>query len=321
MKIVITGASGLVGHAALRAAHKRGHDVIGLYHHHKPQAPAAVRLKQVDLAVEAASIPAILYEYPDAIINAAAISNPASVDNDPDLAEQINVVLPRRLAKIANHLSARLIHLSTDMVFDGKQGHFSPTDTPNPLNLYGQMKLRAEEEVLKYGGDLATVLRIAIVTGNSPSTTRSVHEKLLTALALGTKPALFTNEMRQPNAADNIAAVMVELCERSTLNGIFHWAGAEPISRYEMGRRILHKFNLPAHLIDPVEDTNPNRPHNLTFSLEPLMSKLKTRPTLFADQLEDMHMPPQCQVWYTQILNLPHAKYIPQQRLIQGQDY
>jgi len=321
MKIIVTGASGLVGHATVQVALKRGHDVVAFYHNRKPDVPPSVRLQQMDLTTIEGIVPILLHEFPDAIINAAAVSNPAAVDAQPDLAEKLNVALPRRLAQVAHHLSGRLIHISTDMVFDGSQQQpYSSTDTPHPLNLYGQMKLLAEREVLQHGGKSATVLRIAIVTGNSPSTTRSLHEKLLACLANGEKPTLYTNEIRQPNSADNVAAVLVELCERSHLSGIFHWAGAEPISRYAMGLRILKRFSLPEDWITPAEDDNPKRPHHLTFNLEPLLSKLKTRPTFFADQLEDARIPPVCQTWYANMLNLSEAT-MPPPRLIKGRDF
>lgn len=319
MKIIITGASGLVGNAALHAAIKRGHDVVAIYHQHKPQVPDCVSLKKMDLTALEDMVPLMLNEFPDAIINAAALSNPATVNANPDLAQKLNVALPRRLAQIANHVNGRLIHISTDMVFDGTQGNYSVTDTPNPLNLYGELKLHAEHEVLTQGGTLATVLRIAIVTGNSPATTRSVHEKLLIALANGDTPKLFTNEIRQPNAATNIAEVIIELCERHNLSGIFHWAGAEPISRFDMGLHILRTLNLPENQIEPVEDNDPKRPHRLTFNLEPLLSILKTRPTFFADQLEDMQLPPQCQTWYAKTLN-PHST-LPPPRFVKGRDF
>ena len=80
--------------------------------------------------------------WPDVIVNCAAISNPTSVEADAKLAEKINVALPRLLAQLSTHLGARLLHVSTDMVFDGQSEQpYRSTDMPAPTNLYGQTKL------------------------------------------------------------------------------------------------------------------------------------------------------------------------------------
>lgn len=323
MKIVVLGSSGLVGHAVVCAALKRNHEVIAFYNQRRPQFPGSVQLKKMDLVDVEEALPFILQEFPDAIINAAAISNPADVDASPDLAEKINIALPRRLAQIANHLNGRILHLSTDMLFDGEEAPYITSDKPNPCNLYGQTKLLAEREVLQYGGELATVLRMTIAMGNSPSGSRSVHEKLFSLWAQGKKAALFSNEIRQPCSAENIAAVCIELCERTNLHGIFHWAGSESLSRLEMGQRILKHFKLPEELIEAVEiEGTDRRPRDLRFSLEPLIGKLKTQSSLFQEQLEELTVPPAYQKWYEEMLNLPPSdSKIPTTRLVKGRDF
>jgi dTDP-4-dehydrorhamnose reductase len=246
-----------------------------------------------DLAESAELTRCILDLWPDVMVNCAAVSNPASVDARPALAERINVALPRLLAQLSTHLGARLIHISTDMVFDGRSEEpYRSTDMPAPTNLYGQTKLMAEREVLEHNPEDPVVLRIPILMGNSPGGQRSVHEKLLAAIRSGQTPPLFTDEIRQPTTAGNVAEVMLELSERRDLHGLFHWAGGEPISRFEMGERILRHFNLPLDAIEPtrIQDApeHTNRPAKLTFNLHPLAGKLKTQPINFATQLDEL---------------------------------
>lgn len=291
MKILLTGASGLLGNAYARAAVRRGHQLTALANLNFPSAPGLSRSVQLDLSRPNALTSLCLEIWPDAIVNCAAISEPASVVAQPALAEKINVALPRHLAQLSHHLNARLIHISTDMVFDGRSEQpYRSTDMPAPTNLYGQTKLMAEREVLEHNPVDPVVLRIPILMGNSPSGQRSVHEKLIAAIRAGQRPKLFCDEIRQPASADNVAEVMLELTERRDLHGIFHWAGSEALSRLEMGLRILRHFRIdPATIASARQNENPNtadRPSKLCFNINPIISKIKTRPQNFDEQLE-----------------------------------
>jgi dTDP-4-dehydrorhamnose reductase len=293
MKILLTGASGLLGNAYAEAAIRRGHQVIALYNRNEPTARGIEQSIQLDTQESEKMTALALKIWPDAIVNCAAISSPAKVDANAKLAEQVNVALPRQLSQLSTHLGARFLHISTDMVFDGhSEAPYRSTDMPTPTTLYGQTKLMAEREVLEHNPEDPIVLRIPILMGNSPSGQRSVHEKLLAAIARGEKPKLFCDEIRQPCSATNVAEVLLELTERRDLHGIFHWAGAEKMSRFEMGQRILRHFGLPVDSVQSVcksDDSEfANRPSNLTFNLHPIVSKLKTKPATFDEQLEEL---------------------------------
>ena len=289
MKILLTGSSGLLGHAYALAAVRRGHTVTALYNQNRPIADGLARTIQLD-ASEPEELTKIAIElWPDAIVNCAAISNATSVEADAMRAEKINVALPRLLAQLSTHLGARLLHVSTDMVFDGQSEQpYRSTDMPAPTNLYGQTKLMAEREVLEHNPEDPVVLRIPILMGNSPGGQRSLHEKLIAAIQAGKKPKLFCDEMRQPCSASNVAEVLLELTERRDLHGLFHWAGSETLSRFEIGQRILKHFGLPLDAIESVCRDDDSRPARLTFNLNPIVSKLKTKPIDFEAQLDEL---------------------------------
>ncbi len=251
MKILLTGATGLLGHAYATAALLRGHQVTALSKSRVSSIPGLAASRQID-GTDSAEITRLCLElWPDVIVNCAAISNPADVDANPALAEKINVALPRQLAQIASHLGARFLHVSSDMVFDGHAREpYRSTNMPCPTSLYGQTKLMAEREVLEHNTEDPIVLRIPILMGRSPSGQRSVHEKLLAAIDRGERPKLFCDEIRQPCSAGNVADVLLELSERRDLHGIFHWAGSETLSRFEMGQRILRPVSY-THLTLP----------------------------------------------------------------------
>jgi dTDP-4-dehydrorhamnose reductase len=304
MKILLTGSSGLVGHAVAEAAVRRGHAVTALYHENPPPASGLAETRQLDLADTDALTRLCLDLWPDAVVNAAAISEPAAVDAEPEAAQILNVALPRNLAQISTHLGSRLVHISTDMVFDGEMGDYTSTDLPLPRGLYGQQKLMAEREILEHNPEDPVVLRITIVNGNSPGGSRSVHEKLLHALAGGHRPRLFSDEIRQPVSAGNVAEAIVELCERRNLHGIFHWAGREEVDRLSLGRAILRHFRLPEDWVEParIEGNSDfaDRPRKLTLSLAPLLGKLRTQPEDLESQLADLVVPPALIPWHRQ---------------------
>jgi dTDP-4-dehydrorhamnose reductase len=293
MKILLTGATGLLGNAYAQAVLRRGHTLTALSHSQPCSISGIAENPRLDAAQPETITDHILQLWPDVIVNCAALSNPDAVEAQPKLARRINIDLPRHLAQLSTHLGARFIHISTDMVFDGQSDDpYRSTDIPAPTNLYGQTKLMAEREVLAHNKEDPVVLRIPILMGNSPSRSRSVHEKLLTAIYSGQQPKLFTDEMRQPCSAGNVAEVMLELSERRDLHGLFHWAGSEVLSRFEMGQRILKHLDLPT---DPIiatqiaeDPAHQNRPRKLAFNLNPIVSKLKTQPIDFQAQLEEL---------------------------------
>ncbi len=301
MKVFVFGASGLVGSAIVRACVRRRIETFAFVGSRATGIAGPVSERTIDVTDRETVERLILEEWPDVVVNAAAVSNPDGVNRDPGLAEKINVAFPRQLAMLTRHLGAKLVHFSTDMVFDGTEGGYRSTSTPSPTSLYGQMKLLSEKEVLRFNDERPIVLRITLVNGNSVSGGRSVHEKLLGAVAEGRRPKLFGDEMRQPCSAGNVAEAVVELCERDDLLGIFHWAGSDRVSRYELGCRILRRFGLAEERIERVslrDDPDfADRPADLTLELDPLAPKMKTSPASLQAQLAELKAPAHLHKW------------------------
>ncbi len=309
------GASGLLGVAVCREVLARGYGLIPYANSPWTDAKGKIEARSLPLNNFDPVIRELFDQWPDAVVNCAAISSPDTVNQDPVYARQINVEAAKRLAEVSAHLGARYIHISTDMVFEGSISPYRSTDQTNPLSEYGRQKLEAEKYVLKATDENVVVLRITLLNGNSPRGNRSPHERILSALANGQKPALFTDEWRQTSSAENVAQLIVELIERPNLNGIFHWAGAEVVTRYELGQRILQRFGFredrlqPATLADLAGSGGP-RPGRLTFELAPLVSKVKTVPASLGQQLEEMHLPAALYSWYRENVDDPSV-YTP----------
>jgi dTDP-4-dehydrorhamnose reductase len=280
--------------------------VVGIVGRHTGEIEGLAQKRAVDLASESATTAAVLDVFPQAIVNCAAVSVPEQCDVNPALAQALNVNLPATLARLAHHVSARLIHLSSEQVFDGKRTTPYTADDPvSPLNLYGRQKLESERAVHASAPEFAITLRAPLLMGNSAGGARSNHERMMADWAAGRTPKLFIDEFRQPCTAENLAEVMVELCERNDLRGVFHWAGSELVSRFALGERIRDHFKLtprqaPLARVTRTEfpDATRRRQASLALDIAPLAGKLKTRPQSIAEQLEELQIPPPVRSWY-----------------------
>ena len=306
MTIFLTGASGLVGSAFARAAARRGLHVIGTVGTYAGVVAGLAAQRPVDLSDEAATTAAVLDVFPQVIVNCAALAEPAQCDAHPALAQAMNVALPATLARLAHHLSARLVHISSEQVFDGtRRTPYAAADPAAPLSRYGRQKIESERAVHAAAPEFAVTVRAPLLLGNSLGGRRSLHERLFADWAAGMTPALFADEFRQTCTAENLAEALVELCERDDLRGVFHWAGAEVASRHELGIRIREHFRLTPQQA-PIAEINraaaPNlarrRPACLALDTGLLSARLKTRPQSIAAQLEELAVPSPARVWY-----------------------
>jgi dTDP-4-dehydrorhamnose reductase len=310
MKIWVTGATGLLGSLVSKRALERGHQVveIGFSNVKQEPLPEGVTRQSLDLRDEGIVTRQLLEDFPDAIVNTAATTENRLCLEDRDSARRLNVDLPACLARLAHHLSARLIQISTEQVFDGNpyEGRpYHPNDTPKPLNLYGQLKLLGEQMVMERAAQFAAVVRLPLLQGNSPSGMRSLHERLFALWSKGEKARLFTDQYRQTCTAENAAEMIVELCEKPRLTGIYHWAGCNLLSRVELGLAIARHFKLPEDWVLPAQMEGDARfedqPKKLPLAIGLLEKELRTRPESIEEQLECLAVPRPVREWYHQL--------------------
>jgi dTDP-4-dehydrorhamnose reductase len=286
-KLLVTGASGLLGsHVARRAAGR--FDTLGFFQSFQPRG-APVRLEPLDLA-DAPAVRSRLDAFrPDLIVHCAAMADADRAQREPDLARRVNVDATATLAQAARRLGAKLLFVSSDLVFDGrKDTPYVEDDPPSPLSCYGQTKLDAEQ-VVRAECDAWVITRSSLIFGASPRGDRGLDEKLGLALRAGRGVKLFVDEFRCPIAAGNLAEAILELAE-SAHTGVFHLAGPERLSRHEIGMRIARRFGWPTATIEAVSTRdvpmNPPRPANLTLDSRKARAALKTKLHGLTDWLE-----------------------------------
>jgi dTDP-4-dehydrorhamnose reductase len=223
-RAIITGAAGLIGQYLVKTAPRLAPDwdVQGL---------TRADLDLTDRANVERTWQSIK---PDAVIHCAALSRTKDCEHYPEQARRINVEATAHLVKLSWDIP--FIFLSSGEVFDGRTGWYGETDEPNPINVYGQTKLEAEQAVLQ--NPRHTVVRIVLTAGTSETSDRSFVEDMCRVAKAGKDVTLYADEFRCPLPAGVIARVIWELVDRKQ-PGLYHLGGSERLSRWEIGETLL----------------------------------------------------------------------------------
>jgi len=252
MRVLITGASGLLGlNLALEAAGEAGseerHTVLGTVNSHTLRT-AAFQVVKIDLTAPSAVERLVEKTEPDWIINCAALANVDVCENYPDLAFKMNVDVPKKLAAAVARGGARLMHISTDAVFDGQRGEYTEADAPNPQGVYARTKLQGEKVVLE-ANPSAAVARVNLY-GWSLSGERSLAEFFFYNLVAGNRVMGFTDVYFCPLLVNDLAYILLRMMELE-LSGLYHAVSSQCLSKYDFGVALAKKFGLDSSLIVP----------------------------------------------------------------------
>ena len=261
MKILVTGASGLLGRSLMpELAPLAGADVLIGTAHSRLKPP----LRKLNLTDEAAVRAAFAEWSPELVVHSAAERRPDVVDGDPASAERLNVDATRLLAQLAAAKGARFIYLSTDYVFDGTQPPYSIDAKTAPLNAYGRMKLAGEDVVrgaYAGGGDRDfALLRIPILYGRVERLAESPVTELAAKILEGKPFKAEDWAARYPAHVDDVARALALIAGHLMkgtpgAGGIYHFASGEQFTKYGMALVIAQVLGADASLITP--DPNP----------------------------------------------------------------
>ncbi len=240
-RMLITGGSGYLGGWVVRLA-RTDWDVTATYLTH-PADESGAAWHRLDLRDEAA-VTALVDEVRPTIIIHTAACNPGY---DTDF-EATNVDGTRHVARAAAACGARLVHMSSDALFDGKKGNYVEEDPPAPLTPYAQSKALGEEEVHASGAE-AVIVRTSLIYGWRPHIGRQTAW-MVEDLIAGKPVRLFTDVLRCPIWVESLAAAVIELAGMS-YTGVLHVAGAQVLSRYEFGTRLLRFHGIDPNPADP----------------------------------------------------------------------
>jgi dTDP-4-dehydrorhamnose reductase len=235
--IWITGAGGLIGNYLKETAPRftpAGFNIIGLTR------------AQLDLT-DTPSVRSLFARHrPRLIIHCAGLSRSPECQANPALAHKLNVDMTAALVELATEIP--FVFFSSDLVFDGKTGNYDESSPVNPLGVYAQTKVDAERLVLANPRHM--VVRTSINAGTSPTGDRGFDEQMRQAWQAGKMLRLFTDEFRCPIPAAATARAVWELVTQGR-TGLFHVAGSERLSRWQIGQLLLKRWPGLAAKLEP----------------------------------------------------------------------
>ncbi|MFN4986250.1 MAG: dTDP-4-dehydrorhamnose reductase, partial [Ignavibacteria bacterium] len=199
----------------------------------------------------------IMKSQPEVIINLAAMTNVDKCESDKQMCWEVNVTLVESLARLARIVDARMVHVSTDYVFDGQKGPYAEAAVPNPIGYYGKSKLAGENACI-VGSMQAAVVRTNVVYGpfvERPDFVRWV----LDALESRTPIRVVNDQCSNPTYVDDISESILRIIQKRR-SGIYHVGGADYCSRYEFALRIAEFFRADPSNISPVTTAELKQP-------------------------------------------------------------
>ncbi|CAO1618240.1 unnamed protein product [Parajaminaea phylloscopi] len=277
MKVIVTGASGLLGRAIFSHLQSQDHEVLGL-----ANSRADGPLIKQDLLEQDSLRKRITDFAPDIVLHAAAERRPDVVEKDPERSHELNVEVPRRLAQLCGEIGARLIYISTDYVFDGSKPPYSVDSEPNPLNAYGTSKLLGERAVRDAGKEgMVTSLRVPVLYGPAEAPSESAVNVLATVIVPpqdGRMIKMDAYAVRYPTNVLDVARVLADtaslaVTESKPLPPILHFQATEAMTKYDMCNVMSRLQNRHA---PPLAETSVSH-LNPEYEIDPMAATARPR--------------------------------------------
>jgi|TARA_B100001964_G_scaffold219228_1_gene261132 dTDP-4-dehydrorhamnose reductase len=244
LKLLVTGGSGLLGNEVIKLGVERGHQIHSIYNEHKINEGNPI---QLDL-IESNKIQKIVSNLkPDAIIHTAAYTDVDGCEVNKNYAWKANAEVLKTLTSTSDTFDTHLIYVSSDYVFDGENGNYSETDTPNPISYYGYTKLMGE----KYVQEISTkwcIARTSVIYGRGFEYKLNFATWMIQELLKERQVKLLLDQFVSPTMNRNLAEMLLEIAERK-ITGIVHTSGATKVSRNEFGIKLSEKLNLDKNLV------------------------------------------------------------------------
>ena len=243
-RAIVTGGTGLLGLSIL-LQEPRPYDYSSVFHERRLTLPD-VSFVKIDLSCIRSIEEALKTIAPNVLIHTAGMTNVDGCNEDPRSANLINGILPANLAKVCYELGIKLVHISTDHLFDGSEPFVTEAAAPKPLNAYGYSKAFGEEGVLQNNKD-ALIVRCNFFTWG-PAYRSSFSDFIYSNLCNGRVITLADDVHYTPVLAQNLVDTIFALL-RKDASGIFNIVGSERLTKYDFGMKMAEIFHQSSKLI------------------------------------------------------------------------
>ena len=272
-KILITGSNGLLGQKLVNLLSSiSNYEVFALSRgNDRNETSNKYTYYNIDITNSKKLVELINSLKPHFIVNCAAMTNVDECQKEKEKCDLINVEAVKTLVNCAKENNTHLIQISTDFIFDGDNGPYKEQDEPNPINYYGQSKLKSEDIIInseiKY-----TILRTILVFGIVDNmSTNNIVLFVKKALENKQEVTMVDDQYRMPTFVDDLAQACL-LSIQNQAYGVFHISSCELLSIYEMAIQIAKVFELDSSLINRISTSQLNqlakRPPKTGFDLE-----------------------------------------------------
>lgn len=294
MKILITGANGLLGQNAVKQFVSTGCEVFatGRGASRLPLFDQPYTYLDIALTERNRVLAGVTSIQPDIILHTAAMAQPDDCELNRAACYDSNVNATKYLADAAEIVGARLIFLSTDFIFSGESGPYKEEDVPAPVNYYGQTKWEAEQYVMQGKMDWA-IVRTVLVYGNILKGTRSnIVTWVKDNLEKKRQIKVVSDQIRTPTFVEDLVQGIRLIIEKEK-KGIYHISGKEVLTPFDIAIQVAGYFGLDKSLMERVNAdtfTQPaRRPLKTGFIIEKAERELGYRPVSFVEGIRRIY--------------------------------
>ena len=288
-KVLVTGASGLLGREIVKHFRNDGWDVLGLAYSRIQNGLVKVDLK------DPSQVKQVFNDYkPNIVVHSAAERRPDKMENDLEGSRMLNVSSTETVTKLCKEHNCFLVYISTDYVFDGESPPYKAADKTNPLNAYGLSK--RDGEIITQSYSDSAIVRVPVLYGSVETIDESAVTILYNAVKSGKPETKLSNyEIRFPTHTSDVARVIVGISSKALDNrplccGVWHYSAPGSYTKYTMARVMGVALGIDVSHLKPVNGPSGGapRPYNAQLDSTTTFEAFGCQPTFtFKDSIHD----------------------------------
>ncbi|MBN1186124.1 MAG: SDR family oxidoreductase [Bacteroidales bacterium] len=276
--LIIGGSSFLGGHLVKMSV--RHWDTFASYYSTPINMNLPVKSIMLDIRNKKNVDKVVTEVLPKIVINTAAISDVNFCERFGEVAWEVNFNGAKNIVEAAGKIGAKLIHISTDLVFDGQKGNYTEDDTPSPLSNYGKSKLAADNFIQSFYSNFC-IIRSSLIYGLTINTAESFIERIIQTVKAKEIYNGFVDEFRNPIFVTNLCDIIIKAGEKADICGLYHVCGPTKISRYDFALKICDIIGLKNDFVVPTKVANYSfsqlRPKDCSMINNKIQSLLKDK--------------------------------------------